>query len=107
MNYRQGDVFLLKIKKPTVTVRQELKPHKDKILARGEATGHHHICLDGEVLVDKDGQLFFETKKPATIRHADQSGGVAEHQDLKIDPGFYRVLIERQYEPEGFKRVAD
>ena len=104
MNYRQGDVFLKKTKRTTT---KNLKKREDKILAHGEATGHHHIVLDGEVFVGEDGKIFVQASEGTALRHQDQSGAVAEHAPHSLEPGIYEVSIEEEYTPEGMRRVYD
>ncbi len=99
---RQGDV-LLRPCKP----RAGLSPHIEHILARGEATGHHHVVIDGEVLVDERGKLFVRATPGTKLRHQDERGAVADHLPLVVPAGDYEVLIEEEYTPHGFRPVVD
>ena len=101
MNYRQGDVFLFKTDRLPKT-----KKAKNKILALGEATGHKHEIIDGDVFIDADGNLFVEAKNKTVLSH--NKGGVeADHKPIAVDEGLYRVVIQREYEPDGWRQVAD
>jgi len=102
MNYRQGDVYLISCDLPT-----NLKTTENDVLAIGEATGHCHRIFDGEVLVGEDGQLFVTASKETTLRHVDPSEAEADHKPITLDPGSYRVVIQREYEPEGYRAVVD
>ena len=104
MNYRQGDVFLKKSSRKTT---KGLKKREDKILAHGEATGHHHIVIDGEVFVGEDGKLYVQSTERTALRHQDASGAVAEHAPHDLEEGIYEVTIEEEYTPEGMRRVYD
>ena len=103
--YRQGDVFLFRVRP---SKNQVLKPAKDNCVAKGEATGHAHFILDGDVLVDQEGNLIVKAGKKTSIHHLDAATGVqAEHRPLTLDPGMYKVVIQREYEPEGWRQVRD
>lgn len=99
---RQGDVLLIPAKP-----RDGLKPHTDSTLAHGEATGHHHTVIDGEVLVDEQGRLFVRAGEATELRHATEAGTKADHDWLKIPAGLWEVRIEEEYTPEGLRRVED
>ena len=97
MMVRQGDLLIVKV---------ELLPdgcikHQHLVLAEGEATGHKHELDTGE-LYEKDGTLFFhiEEEKTATLKHE-------EHGPITFGPGIYKVVRQREYEPRGWRRVAD
>lgn len=100
---RQGDVLLV----PIAKLPASLKKHKEQIVARGEATGHDHIIIDGEVLVDESGKLYVVASSETMIRHQDQVGGIADHLPCVLEPGPYKILIEEEYTPEGLRPVVD
>jgi hypothetical protein len=102
--YRQGDILL---------VRQERAPELKGfapqpaefgrlILARGEVTGHHHSIAeaDAELLMDAEA-VFLRIMAPTPLEHQ-------EHASIALEPGFYRVLRQREYQPGELPRqVAD
>ena len=92
--YRQGDVYLIKID----TIPEGAK-QKDNILAFGEATGHHHTLEDGEVLV-KDGTQYVIAKQKTRVVHQ-------EHSQIKIPKGNYRVVLQHEYSPQENRGVMD
>ena len=100
---RQGDVLLIRRKAAPATA----KPHSTLTIAFGEATGHHHTVINGEVLVDEQGALFVVAKEATALRHQTESGAVADHLPLTLPTGTYEVRIEEDYTPEGLRRVAD
>lgn len=98
---RQGDVLLIPVETPP-----GLKPHKEAIVARGEATGHHHIVIDGEVLVDADGNLYVRAGEKTELRHSTAEGVKADHDWLDVAPGLYEILgYERILESVGAKEI--
>lgn len=93
---RQGDVILL----PTAQVEGKKLPHLT--LAEGEVTGHKHRISDGKAeLYEKDGTLYLRViSDTATLTHE-------EHSRILVLQGTWMVRIQREYEPEGWRYVAD
>jgi coproporphyrinogen III oxidase len=93
---RQGDLLIVKVDKiPEGTVKQ-----KSRILAEGEATGHMHVLDSGEVY-EKGGVLYFKVSGDmAKLNHP-------EHKTIEFEPGEYKVIRQREYEPRGWRRVED
>ncbi|HEY9829285.1 MAG TPA: hypothetical protein V6D26_01815 [Stenomitos sp.] len=101
---RQGDVILLSIK-PTDSIAAvedlgKRLPHLT--LAEGEVTGHSHRISEGQAeLYEKDGTLYLRVlSETATLTHE-------EHKAIQIPQGSWMVRIQREYEPEGWRYVAD
>ncbi|RYD72011.1 MAG: hypothetical protein EOP84_23900 [Verrucomicrobiaceae bacterium] len=73
------------------------------VLAQGEATGHAHRLAKteaGEVFT-VDGQMFIDViEESATIVHE-------EHGPITLPRGCYEVRIQREYTPQGIRRVYD
>lgn len=93
---RQGDVILL----PVPQVEGEKIPHLT--LAKGEVTGHKHRIAEGEAeLSQKDDILYLRVfSDKALLAHE-------EHKPISIPQGNWMVRIQREYEPEGWRYVAD
>jgi len=99
--FRQGDVFIDRVK----AIPKDAKPVKrDKgrvVLAYGEVTGHAHAIVEPEALLfDVGGELYLEADGTVTLRHE-------EHAPITIDPGVYKVTRQREYSPEAIRNVAD
>ncbi len=71
-----------------------------KELAYGEVTGHAHRVDIGDLFEMKNGDLYLNVEKLATLTHE-------EHKAVKLKPGIYRVNIKRQYSPTGWEAVKD
>ena len=93
---RQGDVIL----QPAQQTSGKKLPHLT--LAEGEVTGHSHRISDGKAeLYEKDGTLYLRVLSPtATLTHE-------EHKAIAIPQGNWMVKIQREYQPEGWRYVAD
>ena len=97
MMQRQGDLLIIKVREvPNQAVQKD-----NRVLAEGEATGHFHKLNSGEVY-EKNGTLYFKVNVNSTtaLEHP-------EHKTLNFDPGVYKVIRQREYEPNGWRIVSD
>lgn len=118
MKFRQGDVLISKVE------RSEGKKKKDLVLAYGEVTGHRHqvMCEKGEAeLYEKDGTIFLKVEADqVTLYHGSteqiarqQAGETLDyakedcHAAVTLPRGDYEIKIQREYQPEGWRYVAD
>ena len=103
---RQGDVLLVPVKALPKSLRPVEAEAGRVILARGEATGHHHsFALSERVALFREdgsgGGLFLSVSgAPAALEHQ-------EHSTLAIPVGKWEVRGQREYSPEAIRRVAD
>ena len=108
---RQGDVLLV----PVEDVPSRARPITDRrrrlVLAEGEATGHAHVVRGPRArLFAHRSPTFAPTRhyllveaEPATLVHE-------EHDPIRVPPGVYRVVRQREYEPRAernWRAVAD
>lgn len=95
---RQGDVLLIPTQQQQ-SLEQKL-PHLT--LAEGEVTGHKHRITDGNAeLYEKEGTLYLRVlSETALLTHE-------EHSEIKVTKGLWMVRIQREYEPAGWRYVAD
>jgi hypothetical protein len=93
---RQGDVILL----PVQRADGQKLPHLT--LAEGEVTGHSHRISEGRAeLFEKDGTLYLHVlSETALLSHE-------EHRAISIPKGNWMIRIQREYEPQGWRYVAD
>ncbi len=97
MKKRQGDILFVKI----AELPKELTKKADGIVAEGETTGHKHQLVDGELLTDEKLNLFIDvTAEKASVKHE-------EHKTITLPKGLYKVIKQREYEPEGWREVKD
>jgi hypothetical protein len=100
---RHGDLLIKKIK----VLPEDINKQKNNILMEGEATGHHHTLVADpqshvEVFIDEKGKKYFKVIGKARITHP-------EHKTIKVGEGFYKIVVEREYDPfaEVIRRVTD
>lgn len=96
---RHGDVILV----PVVNIKgkeQEIKG--DVVLAEGEVTGHSHRFPAGHAALFRyDDKTYVRVLgEVGCLRHE-------EHKEIKVPQGDYEVIIQKDYEPSGWKKVAD
>ena len=97
--YRQGDVLLRKVE----SIPEDAKPSDDDIILKGEATGHAHRIVNGTIFTRSSwprNQMYVEASAGATLVHE-------EHKTIQIEPGFYEVIRQREYDPKSTSRFVE
>lgn len=97
--YRQGDILLVATS-PDKDVLGD--PQKRAVLAEGEVTGHlHEVQGDAATLYGGTPEtMILEVREPSELTHH-------EHGTILVEPGWYRVVRQREYTPEGERMVID
>lgn len=101
--YRQGDVLVQQVAKLPQGTKRVKREGGRIILARGEATGHHHSIADRAtaLLEAPDGERFLNVgPHGAVIEHQ-------EHDTINLPEGKFRLRRQREYTPEAIRNVAD
>jgi len=92
--YRQGDVLFKKIE----SLPKKKRKLDTDIIVRGEATGHAHCLVNGDIyvaVIEAIGPInFIKAKKGAKIVHE-------EHDTIELEPGIYEVTRQREYDPNA------
>jgi len=99
----QGDVLFLRIEQiPTGATKT-----KSKVVAHSE-TGHHHAFdMKADVMLySTPSQLlsYLEVKSPAVLKH---HRDFDTHEELLFDVGTYEIRRQREWSPDGWRRVED
>jgi hypothetical protein len=104
MIFRQGDILFIKTNKEP---KKNMKMADHGRIAEGEVTGHHHSIqkLDlsnVDCFVDGSGEIVTVAVKQdtATVTHQ-------EHGPITLTKGNWEIRRQREYQPEGWRRVAD
>lgn len=100
--FLQGDVVGLYVPE----LPAEAKPTKQRIVAYGEATGHHHI-IQGDVKAYETATDFYfvvAQEEKAKVVHIGN-----DHETIVLQPGIIRIPRESQveYDGEEERRVLD
>jgi hypothetical protein len=104
---RQGDVLLVPVESVPSRARAIVDGRRRLVLAEGEATGHAHVVRGrrAQLLAHRSPTRHYllVEAEPATLVHE-------EHDPIRIPPGSYRVVRQREYEPRAelnWRAVAD
>lgn len=103
----QGDVIIRRSDTiPETAIR--IAPDGDRIIVTHSETGHHHVMEADrvELYQDADNPLiaWLRVNRPATLEHLRPHD---THEPIMFEPGIYKVRRQREYTPEGWRRVAD
>jgi hypothetical protein len=107
--YRQGDILLIEIPQPS-TPGKPIDPTNGRIIvASGELSGHTHAIQNNEGTArffagarpGAAGNLkFLLLTSTACLEHE-------EHRPIVLQPGWYEVRRQREYDPEGPASTGD
>lgn len=100
--YGHGDVLVRRIDKIPNKAKPIEQKTKNPTLAFGEVTGHSHQISSGmaEMLGYDDKVYMRVISEIACLTHE-------EHAKIELPAGDYEVIIQREYEPGGWKKVID
>lgn len=108
----QGDIMIVKVDSlPKGAV--EVEPINGQNIVAHSETGHHHVIdreHEGAVttmyrLPEEIYELFLIVENGPTLLKHERSFDT--HEPIQLDPGTYKVRRQREYTPEGYRRVAD
>lgn len=98
---RQGDLLI-----KSVESIPELKKKKDTVLLEGGASNHFHRLQGGTVYEESPTKEnnwsigYFELTEDTDLTHE-------EHETIRIKKGKYRFFHQREYDPQGDRKVID
>jgi hypothetical protein len=103
----QGDIYIRRIDKmPDGLI--EIAPENGRHILAHSETGHHHDMVAERVRVfQKPGDnmhLFVAVAEPTALEHQRSHD---THAPILFDTGYFEVKRQREYTPEGFRRVED
>ncbi len=104
--FRQGDVLLVQVgflPEDASLEPTSVAPIKNRIiLAEGELTGHAHaVPSAAAAMYQWQGDRLLAVNQATALTHE-------EHNPIALQPGIYKVVIQRQYDPaRDAVRVVD
>ena len=103
----QGDILIQRINALPEGVF-EVKPEGNHVIVTHSETGHHHLMDKAAVkmyrLPEEIYECFLVVSETAELEH---KRSFDTHAPIQFEPGIYRVRRQREYTPEGFRRVED
>jgi len=109
----QGEMVIRKIAElDEKSTLNPMNPENGKYILAHSETGHHHVIDPSNVAVYEKtndvpegvGILQMIVEEPSVIEHLRPTD---THESLKVEPGVYEIRLQREYTPEGYRRVAD
>lgn len=103
----QGDILIMRIDAlPANTIPVEAE--NGKVIVTHSETGHHHVMDAATVtmhrLPDSIMDCLLVVGAPTPLEHL---RGHDTHEPIMFAAGTYHVRRQREYTPEGFRRVED
>ena len=105
----QGDVTLQPISEIPGGIERQLPKNNQFIIAHSE-TGHNHAIdyVDGVDVYDQDEFISYLHNKTNNVIELKHHRNFDTHKPLGIPPGArIRIVRQREYTPEGFRRAID
>ena len=103
----QGDVLIRRVDEVPASAKR-VPSENGKIIVTHSETGHHHVMEAERVDLFQDPENFLlawiKVNRPATLEHMRPHD---THEAIKFSEGIYEIRRQREYTPEGFRRVAD
>lgn len=109
----QGDVYFRKVDEVPTSAKKVVAENGKLIVAHSE-TGHSHVlCLDHKPSKTPNVQMYagdnplvawIRVNRPTALEHLRQHD---THEPIMFGVGVYEVRRQREYSPEGWRRVQD
>ena len=103
----QGDVYFIRTTKmPEGYV--EVLPENGELIVTHSETGHHHVMNPANARMYRNPSNEYDAvlvlERPTSLDH---KRSFDTHESIMFDAGIYKVRRQREYTPEGYRRVAD
>jgi hypothetical protein len=103
----QGDIYIRKIDKLPAGAEM-IESVSGKVIVTHSETGHHHVMAADTVemyrLPDSIMDCLLVVNSPTALEHLREHD---THEPILFEKGIYHVRRQREYTPEGFRRVED
>lgn len=103
----QGDIYISRTKMKVPKDAVEIAPEGETLIITHSETGHHHVMEKSEAklfkLPDSLTSLLVVSETTALKHLRDYD----THEPIQFEKGNYIVRRQREYTPEGFRKVED
>lgn len=104
----QGDIYIRRVEALPPDL-DRVAPESGRVIVTHSETGHHHVMSGGTVEMYRPKQNFdwdawLVVKESTPLEHLRSHD---THEPIMFEPGIYHVRRQREYTPEGLRRVED
>lgn len=103
----QGDVYIRRVN-AIPSNAEKAAPENGHVIVTHSESGHHHVMDADNVtmyrLPDSIMDCLLVVDKPTALEHLREHD---THEPILFEKGTYHVRRQREYTPEGFRRVED
>lgn len=105
----QGDVYFIRVSdNTTLDGYKEVPPESGMLIVTHSETGHHHVMDPTHARMFQASENEYDSilviDRPTSLDH---KRTFDTHESIMFDSGTYKVRRQREYTPEGFRRVED
>lgn len=101
----QGDILIIKINEIPSEATEKKAENGVHIVTHSE-TGHHHTVDAANARFFDGGQMicYLQVAEAAELVH---HRSFDTHAPINLTPGNYKIVRQREYTPEGWRRIED
>lgn len=103
----QGDILIRRIESLPNDAEKQSASEGQYVVAHSE-TGHHHTVSEKGVsfyhAANDPMIMYLVTEETADLVH---NRNFDTHETIRFRPGIYEIRRQREYTPEGWRRIAD
>lgn len=104
----QGDIFIRRVRGIPKKAKAKREKKAGPVIVAHSETGHHHAfdASSSVWLYSTPDQLvsYLKVEKPAVLKH---HRDFDTHEEILFDVGTYEIRRQREWSPEGWRRVED
>ena len=104
----QGDVYIMRVNMEVPKGAVEVQPEGNHLIITHSETGHHHVMEREKAkmytLPDSIMNCLLIVNDPVALEHLRDHD---THEPIMFDKGTYIVRRQREYVPEGWRKVQD
>lgn len=104
----QGDVYFIRLEKMPEGDFVEVAPENGHLIITHSETGHHHTMNPANAKLyrtkDNDYDAVLVIDRPTSLDH---QRSFDTHEPILFDTGIFKVRRQREYTPEGYRKVQD
>jgi hypothetical protein len=101
----QGDLLVMRVGEVPASAKEE--PCSARQIVAHSETGHHHVLEAHEAKLFRAAEPFTCYLQLATESRIVHERSFDTHETLVLGPGTWLFKNQREYEPEGWRRVHD